>query len=259
MSERIDRGKTLSERGVEPVELPRLEPKAIVRDWWSIKDKEDQGTLMATAAALCDLPRAVQFAHEYIMQRSTTDAPSRNEIVSLMDSVMSSINQRYQRYQPELISRDHLRAVVFREKIALDEDAIDSVMNSRFTNSISKFGSQAQIVSTASLVMLSAGAQNEPGDDDYAIILREFVDNLIVKHKGDVLEWVLEWWLRLWLALVGKEAITLQKLFQINKVPLIQPYFKTAMDVTFIGRDIKGIPYAEGPSSYDDAAGFVKK
>eukprot|EP00961_Rhodomonas_salina_P250841 3390772-Rhodomonas_salina.1 len=123
------------------------------------------------------------------MQRSTTDAPSRNEIVSLMDSVMSSINQRYQRYQPELISRDHLRAVVFREKIALDEDAIDSVMNSRFTNSISKFGSQAQIVSTASLVMLSAGAQNEPGDDDYAIILREFVDNLIVKHKGDVLEW----------------------------------------------------------------------
>eukprot|EP00961_Rhodomonas_salina_P137136 1844962-Rhodomonas_salina.1 len=52
-------GKTVSERGVEPAELPPLEPKDIVRDWWGIKDKEDQGKLIATAAALCDLPRAV--------------------------------------------------------------------------------------------------------------------------------------------------------------------------------------------------------
>eukprot|EP00961_Rhodomonas_salina_P018709 251965-Rhodomonas_salina.1 len=141
-------GKTRSERGVVPVELPPLDPKDIVRDWWGITDKEDQDKLMATAAALCDLPRAVQFAHEYFKQRSTTDAPSRNEIVSLMDSVVSRINERY---QPRMISREHLRAVVFQEEIALDEDAIKSLMNSRFTNAISEFDDDSQIVPTASL------------------------------------------------------------------------------------------------------------
>eukprot|EP00961_Rhodomonas_salina_P134097 1804082-Rhodomonas_salina.1 len=82
------------------------------------------------------------------MQRSTTDAPSRNEIVSLMDSVMSRIKQRY---RPQMISHEHLRAVVFQKEIALDEDAIKSVMRSRFTNTISDFDDDSQIVPTASL------------------------------------------------------------------------------------------------------------
>eukprot|EP00961_Rhodomonas_salina_P299071 3938624-Rhodomonas_salina.1 len=107
--------------------------------------------------------------------------------------------------------------------------------------------------------MLSAGAQRSERSEKYAVILREFVDSLVVKAKGDVLEWALEWWLRLRLALVGKEEVTLQKLFQIvDDVPPSQPYFNTAMDVTFVGRDVKVISYAGEPSSYEDAAGFMQ-
>lgn len=249
-------GKTLSERGVVPVELAPLIPEAIVRDWWGIADAKHQDKLIATAAALCDLPRAVQFAHDYIKTRSTTDAPSMNEIVSLMDSVMCRINQRY---QPQMISRKHLRAVVFQEEIALDEDAIDSVMNSRFTNTINDFGGKPQIIPTASLVMLSAGAQRrKPGYDKCLVILREFVDNLVVKEKGDVLEWALEWWLRLRLALVEGEEATLQKLFQIDAVPQSQPYLNKAMSVTFVGPDVKVIQHGRWPSSHDGAASFMQ-
>jgi len=249
-------GETSSGRTVEAVKLPPLDPEEIVDCWW--ERPADKDKLIATAAALSDLPRAVEFAHDYIVEHIPKGEVSMESVAELMKHVMGRLKARY---EPEMISPKQFRAVVFQERIALDLDTIKSVMDSTFTNSISRFKEHSTIVPSASLVLLSAGAQDS-GDDDYAAILRELPDRLFVEKlktvdDGEVLEWALAWWLRLRLELMANEKITVGKLFQLR--PKLQGQWHSFAGVTFDVKSVSVIPDDGWPLSHAEPEAFMRK
>jgi len=197
-------GQTTSSRAVKPLVLRELDHDTVVKDWWGRCKHEDLVAFGPLAATVSCLPRLAEFAAIYLKDHNKPPTPKF--MVRLLNELKNRIEERY---RPDMLSKEELRAVVFREEILLDNNAMERIEDSLFTNSLVNFkqNHRLRIVPEASLLLLAAGAQTRA---DHSDLLKEFLRKLKLRHDGDMLEWCTHWWLRVRLAVIlGKQGFSL--------------------------------------------------
>eukprot|EP00457_Paulinella_chromatophora_P003010 gb/GEZN01003015.1/.p1 GENE.gb/GEZN01003015.1/~~gb/GEZN01003015.1/.p1 ORF type:complete len:689 (+),score=86.12 gb/GEZN01003015.1/:102-2168(+) len=204
-------GKTTSGRKVTPLVLHNLDDQQIVRDWWGKVDKE-QASLLQLSAALDSLPRLVEFAAVYLKKHP--GPVNAQKVVDLLQFVKNRIREMY---EPSMLSKEELRALVFGEEVDLDERVMDLIKFSLFTNSLTKFtyDKAEKIIPEASLMLLAAGAGDKPGT--HADLLRDFLVAMQTGTEGAPLEWATHWWLRMRFAVIlGEQDFKLEKFLGLH-------------------------------------------
>lgn len=192
-------------RAVIAVVLPQLLPNDVVERWWRMKG--DRGPALLVAAAVKDLPRQVEVFYDLIREKKLPLGPgsrwTAGDIKSLFDACKAVLNARYQTTNVKV---HHVRAIVFGQFVRSNKRSLKAISDSTYVNSLPTLDVKASVYFTprASLTFLSAVVTQTANDrgERWAVLLRDFLDQLVLARAGDALEWALEWWLELRLAVL---------------------------------------------------------
>lgn len=141
------KGITLSGRPLVPLlQCEALDPHQIVTEWWNIQDRLLHFRFQLIAAALCDLPRALETANSYIQKhRAQISAPKFCD--ALVCHLKDQLCIRYAHAVSLLtLSPMLLQAMLFKSDISLDENISYAIQTSVLTNVLAREISACGIV-----------------------------------------------------------------------------------------------------------------
>lgn len=212
--------KTSSGRKIVPIVLPAtLDCDRVLHEWW-MPDKSsvvDYALKLAhlkfVAIALNGLPRCLEEVNTFLIEKKQAKFTVAF-CTDLWKHVINSIAARYKRFTSP--SHAAVSALVFGDPIRLNEHVMALIQGSDFTNSITDFDDEFQIVPEASIGMILS-KKNWDQHIHLSLIEELFTNFLVKKNRadGDALEEFVFRWLivRLEVAcLSGETTMNLSRL-----------------------------------------------